>query len=181
MTTVSPGQGGSPPPPPAPTGGPSTPEGFVALAAVLVVLALAFGLTAVVVAGEREGGRPAAEGGGPTQTVAIELGDLFVKPDHIDVPTGTRLVVDVANTGDLVHTLNLEGEIGTDRLQSGESQTVDFGVIDADTEAWCTVPGHKEAGMLLAIAVAAPQPEPPGSEPPGSAEPPGTTEPGGGP
>jgi uncharacterized cupredoxin-like copper-binding protein len=26
-------------------------------------------------------------------------------------------------------------------------------VIDADTQAWCTIPGHKEAGMVLTIAV----------------------------
>jgi uncharacterized cupredoxin-like copper-binding protein len=26
-------------------------------------------------------------------------------------------------------------------------------VIDADGQAWCTVPGHKEAGMVLTIAV----------------------------
>jgi nitrite reductase (NO-forming) len=64
-----------------------------------------------------------------------------------------HLMVEVTNNGDLVHTLNLEGDTGTDRLQSGDTETADFGVIDADTEAWCTIPGHKEAGMVLTIAV----------------------------
>jgi nitrite reductase (NO-forming) len=61
--------------------------------------------------------------------------------------------VEVTNNGDQEHDLNLEGETGTDRLPPRESQTADFGVIDADAQAWCTVPGHKEAGMVLTIAV----------------------------
>ena len=64
----------------------------------------------------------------------------------------------MTNGGDLQHDLNLQGETGTDRLESGETQTADFGVIDADTQAWCTVPGHKEAGMLLDIVVTEPVP-----------------------
>jgi len=32
-------------------------------------------------------------------------------------------------------------------------------VIDADTQAWCTIPGHKEAGMLLDIVVTEPGPQ----------------------
>jgi nitrite reductase (NO-forming) len=93
------------------------------------------------------------------ETVAVELGDLFVEPDRIEIPSGSHLQVDVTNGGDLVHDLTLEGETGTDRLESGETQTADFGVIDADTQAWCTVPGHKEAGMLLDIVVTEPVPD----------------------
>jgi uncharacterized cupredoxin-like copper-binding protein len=63
--------------------------------------------------------------------------------------------------GDQEHDLNLNGETGTDRLQPGESQTADFGVIDADAQAWCTVPGHKQAGMVLTIAVTAAAAKPP--------------------
>jgi len=66
--------------------------------------------------------------------------------------------VEVTNGGDLVHDLMLEGDTGTDRLESGETQIADFGVIDEDTQAWCTVPGHKEAGMLLDIVVIEPVP-----------------------
>ena len=61
--------------------------------------------------------------------------------------------MEVTNNGDQEHDLNLNGETGTDRLQPGESQTADLGVIDAEAQAWCTVPGHKEAGMVLTIAV----------------------------
>lgn len=134
---------------------PPPPEGRVAVAAVVLVLALAFGLTVLVVSGDGEGDGQASSGagGGPTETVAVDLGDLFVEPDRVEVPAGSRLEVEVTNTGDLEHDLKLEGEDGTERLAPGETRTADFGVIDADAEAWCTVPGHKDAGMVLAIAV----------------------------
>jgi nitrite reductase (NO-forming) len=117
------------------------------------MLALAISIVAIVVAGGTDDERPPAQSAGPAKTLAIELGDLFVKPDRVEVPAGTDLIVEVTNNGDLVHTLNLQGETGTDRLQPGDSQTADFGVVDADTQAWCTIPGHKEAGMVLTIAV----------------------------
>jgi nitrite reductase (NO-forming) len=69
--------------------------------------------------------------------------------------------VEVTNNGDQEHDLNLEGETGTDRLPPSESQTADFGLIDADAQAWCTVPGHKDAGMVLTIAVTNAAPGPP--------------------
>jgi nitrite reductase (NO-forming) len=135
------------------------PAGLFALFAVMSMLALAISVVAIVVAGGADDERTTPEGAGPVMMVPIELGDLFVKPDRVEVPAGMHLMVEVTNNGDLVHTLNLEGDAGTDRLQPGDSQTVDFGVIDADTQAWCTVPGHKEAGMLLDIVVTEPVPQ----------------------
>jgi nitrite reductase (NO-forming) len=38
-------------------------------------------------------------------------------------------------------------------LDTGESETVTLGPLDADAQAWCTVPGHREAGMVLDIVV----------------------------
>jgi nitrite reductase (NO-forming) len=149
---------------------------MLALGAVATVLALAFALTALVV-GDRDQGS-AVETTGPAETVAIELGDFYVEPDDIEVPAGTRLTISVTNKGDLAHDLNLDGETGTERLQPGETQAADLGVIDADAEAWCTVPGHKEAGMVLRIAVVEPL-GPPGGKPP-AGKPPATTAPGDG-
>jgi nitrite reductase (NO-forming) len=53
------------------------------------------------------------------------------------------------------------GEVTFALVKPGESQTADFGVIDAEAQAWCTVPGHKEAGMVLTIAVASAPAGPP--------------------
>ena len=152
-------EGRSQEPPMAPEPVAVVPAGLFALFATMSVLALAISIVAIVVAGGADDQGPGAAATGPVKTLAIELGDLFVKPDRVEVPAGTHLMVEVTNNGDLVHTLNLQGGTGTDRLQPGDAQTVDFGVIDADTQAWCTVPGHKQAGMLLDIVVTEPVPQ----------------------
>jgi nitrite reductase (NO-forming) len=156
MATVPPGQAGQEEqegwrPQPSSANSPAIPAGLFALFAVASVLALAISIVAIVVAGGADDQGPGAAATGPVKTLAIELGDLYVKPDHVEVPAGTHLMVEVTNKGEQVHTLNLQGKTGTDRLQPGDSQTADFGVIDADTQAWCKIPGHKQAGMLLTI------------------------------
>lgn len=157
MATATGGPGTSPGSSRTPDGGAAVSEGLIAVLAVGAVLALVFGFVALVVAGDGDGS--AGRATGPVEMVAVELGDLFVEPDRVEIPSGSHLQVEVTNGGDLVHDLTLEGETGTDRLESGETQTTDFGVIDADTQAWCTVPGHKEAGMLLDIGVTEPVPD----------------------
>jgi len=54
-------------------------------------------IVAIVVAGGRDDERPTA-GGGPVTTLAVELGDLFVRPDRVEVSAGTQLMVEVTNT-----------------------------------------------------------------------------------
>lgn len=155
MATAAGGQGASTGPARPSGGGPARREGLVALAVVAAVLALTFGLVALLVADD--GG----SGGGPVETVAVDLGEFFVEPDRVEVPSGSRLQVEVTNGGDAQHDLTLEGdpETGTERLAAGESQSADLGVIDADAQAWCTVPGHKEQGMVLDIVATEPTPE----------------------
>jgi nitrite reductase (NO-forming) len=112
----------------------------------LAVAAFALSVIALIVAGAQDDDATTATGPGRTKTVAVELGSFYVKPDRVEVPPGTRLTASATNEGDMEHDLKLEGETGTERLPPGESQTVDFGVIDADTEAWCTVPATRPPG-----------------------------------
>ncbi|MDZ7674785.1 MAG: hypothetical protein U5K30_06945 [Acidimicrobiales bacterium] len=53
----------------------------------------------------------------------------------------------------MAHDLKLDGTDGSAMLDPGASETVSLGVISEDAEAWCTVPGHREAGMELGIVV----------------------------
>jgi nitrite reductase (NO-forming) len=165
----------SPPGPPSPQGTPgreggsdaplpraqpegaSVPAGLFALFATMATAALAVSVVALIVAGAHDDGT-AATSTGPVKTVDVELVSFDVKPDRVEVPPGTDLIVNVTNNADIQHDLMLDGKTGTHRLQPGESQTVDFGVIDGDAEAWCTVPGHKAAGMVLTIAATPGQP-----------------------
>jgi len=90
---------------------------------------------------------------GSTITVDVELGDLWVRPASIDVEPGTAITMNVTNTGAMTHDLKVNGTDGTEMLDPGESETITVGPFSATTEAWCTVPGHREAGMSMDIVV----------------------------
>jgi nitrite reductase (NO-forming) len=87
------------------------------------------------------------------QDVTVTLGEFFVKPGSITVDPARPLKLTVTNTGTMQHNLKLEGTKGTGMINPGQSETVDLGVIDHDATAWCTVPGHQAAGMVLQIHV----------------------------
>jgi nitrite reductase (NO-forming) len=103
---------------------------------------------------EDGGGGSVATGAGGSMSVDVELGEMYIEPASIDVPAGTEVTFTVTNAGTMPHDFSVGGSDGTAMLQPGETAELTVGPIDATTEAWCTVPGHKEAGMLMAIEVA---------------------------
>jgi nitrite reductase (NO-forming) len=121
------------------------------MAAVIASVALVVAFVAVFAnaGSDGAGAAPVTE-----QTVEVTLGDLFIEPSSVTIAPHTRLKVAVHNTGAMQHDFKLRGDTGTKLLDPGASQTVDLGVIDASTQAWCTVPGHKAAGMVFDIEVA---------------------------
>jgi nitrite reductase (NO-forming) len=120
--------------------------------ALVALLVAALGVFLPVGGGSGDGGGSAAGGGGE-QTVEVELGDMYVKPAQISVPAGTELTLKVTNKGAMPHDLKLDGTTGTKLLDPNGSETVSVGVVDETTQAWCTVPGHKAAGMVMDIEV----------------------------
>jgi nitrite reductase (NO-forming) len=95
---------------------------------------------------------------GGTRTVRVALVDAVVgfdvTPDRLVVDRGTHLVLEVVNEGEEVHDLALESGRRTRRLSPGESQRLDLGEITTSLpELYCTLPGHRFAGMTLDIQV----------------------------
>jgi len=125
--------------------------GWFAALGVLALLALAVSLVAVT-AGESSGA--SSSGGGGLKVVDVTLTEFAVEPASIEVEPGTEVIVNVTNAGEMVHDLKLGGATGTEMLDPGESvQDISLGTVDATTQAWCTVPGHKESGMVMDIVV----------------------------
>jgi nitrite reductase (NO-forming) len=96
--------------------------------------------------------------GGGTRVVRVALVEAVVgfdvTPDQLLVDRGTRLVLEVVNDGDEVHDLALKRGPRTRRLEAGQSQRLDLGVITSSPpELYCTLPGHKSAGMTLDITI----------------------------
>ena len=121
-----------------------------AIALIVAVVGVGFGMRAIDEAG---GGSALAATGEPV-TFDVELGDLYVRPASIDVPAGSEAIVNVTNAGAMEHDLKLLGATGTEMIPPGGKATASLGVVSETTEAWCTVPGHKEGGMVLDINVA---------------------------
>jgi nitrite reductase (NO-forming) len=90
---------------------------------------------------------------GGTQTVAVSLAGMRITPSMIEVTRGTRLLLKVANADAMRHDLVLDTGQHTALLTGGQSATITVGVVNAEITGWCSVPGHRAAGMTLRIAV----------------------------
>lgn len=88
----------------------------------------------------------------PVQTVQVDAANMRFTPAEIEVPVGTRLVIELTNVDvSQPHDLVLDNAVASDRLDPGASQTIDVGVITADMEGWCSVSNHRAMGMTLAV------------------------------
>jgi nitrite reductase (NO-forming) len=154
---------------------PTTPErddnnANTPFAFVLVFFGL-FGVIALVVAvllglggndGANAGSRsPSA---GAAKTVEITLADLSVTPGEIDVAAGTNLTLHVMNKGAIPHNLTVDGGHKTADLAPGGMEDLHVGPVTKALQPYCSIPGHKAAGMVLKINVAG-ETDPSASEP----------------
>ena len=122
---------------------------FALLALIVSFVAIGAGVAALTDDGD-SGQEVSA---GEPVTLEVSLGEFFVEPSSITVPAGTDLTLVVTNDGTMPHDLALGDGTGTPMLDPGESVTQSFGVMSETTQAWCTVPGHKESGMIMDIIV----------------------------
>ncbi|MDO4259476.1 MAG: multicopper oxidase domain-containing protein [Actinomycetaceae bacterium] len=88
---------------------------------------------------------------GQTTTVEVSIKGMAFTPSSIEVPAGNRLVITVKNTGDQRHDLALSTGQTTGSLAPGESGTIDVEMVGGNISGWCTLPGHREAGMTFDV------------------------------
>lgn len=85
------------------------------------------------------------------QEVKVSLVNMDIRPEKIEVAAGTRLRLRVTNHDAIRHDLYFPEGPSTRLLAKGQSETLDLGVVVDSRNGWCTVPGHKAAGMTLDI------------------------------
>lgn len=88
-----------------------------------------------------------------TQQVTVTLADMRITPATIEVPVGTHVVLEVINQDAMTHDLVLDTGAATPLLAEGESATLDVGTMTTTTDGWCSLPGHRAAGMTMEIVV----------------------------
>lgn len=125
-----------------------------ALSAVVALLvAVAAGVAIDPVAAGFGGSTSAAvTSTGHTTTVDVSAANMRFTPATITVPTGDKLVIRLKNTdAEQTHDLVLANGATSGRLAPGESRTFDAGVIGGNLDGWCSIVGHKQMGMTLAV------------------------------
>ena len=133
-------------------------DGWWVVTFVIGVVGLVMGIVGIAMAsGTADNAATAAAAGGTAATGETEfdvtLADISVTPSMIEVPAGAVITLHVTNEGTLDHDFKVLGTEGLDFLKKGESADVQIGPFTADTEVWCTVPGHMDAGMKMAVHV----------------------------
>ena len=133
-----------------------TGDGWWVVTFVIGIVALIMGVVGIAIASGNSNDSGAADSSGATGGVTevdVTLRDISVSPSTIDVPAGEPITVHVTNAGALDHDFKVEGSTGTEMLKAGGKADIVIGPFDTDTAVWCTVAGHKEAGMNMAIRV----------------------------
>jgi nitrite reductase (NO-forming) len=86
--------------------------------------------------------------------VAVTADDMRFDPTRIEVSAGATTQLHLRNVGGVVHDLVLASGWESGEVRPGEAITVTLEAVEHTTVAWCSVPGHREAGMELDVVVA---------------------------
>ena len=121
---------------------------------VVLVAAVAFANS-----GRSSADAPAATAGvvnaSATTGVAVSLREMSIDPSTVTATPGARLVLRVTNDGTMRHDLRLSNGAHTPLLSPGQTTVLDAGVVTEPLSGWCTVPGHRAAGMTMRIVLGA--------------------------
>ncbi|TDD85895.1 nitrite reductase [Actinomadura darangshiensis] len=117
------------------------------VSAGVLLTALAVGVTV----GGGHSASPQTVAASGTRAVDVSLVGMRIRPGTIEAAPGTRLVLRVTNKDAMQHDLRLESGQATPMLDPGESATLTVPSVNGTIDGWCTVPGHRAAGMTMRI------------------------------
>ena len=124
---------------------------YAAFAASLIVMLAASGCTAAGEEAPEEGAASAPA------TIQVSLSEFAISPPMIHASAGEPLTFEVTNEGTAPHTFGVdtgEGVQATAEIPPGEGATLEVSALEAGTyETFCTIPGHREAGMVGSLMV----------------------------
>lgn len=88
-----------------------------------------------------------------TSEIALQAVEFAYIPPEVEVTTAVALTLD--NVGQVVHNVEIEG-ITNFKLEAeaGASATLNLGLKPGTYTIFCSIPGHREAGMVGSLTVA---------------------------
>ncbi|MFI7707557.1 multicopper oxidase domain-containing protein [Nonomuraea sp. NPDC049480] len=119
---------------------------------------------AAVVVATTGGSGPSTVAATGSQTIDVTLSGMSIRPAVIEAPAGTVLTLRVTNADAQRHDLRLATGERTPMLAPGQNVTLKLQPLGELVDGWCTVAGHRAAGMTMRIiptgtATAASQPQ----------------------
>ncbi|HEU0165435.1 MAG TPA: PQQ-binding-like beta-propeller repeat protein, partial [Thermomicrobiales bacterium] len=124
------------------------------------LVALKLGGTATIAGGATPAATeatPAATpqaGGGAGTAFAVSTVDLAFDPKTLTIPANTDVKITVTNKGVLQHDFTIdELKVQSKLLNGGDTDTVTINAAAGSYQYYCSVPGHKEAGMVGTLTV----------------------------
>lgn len=146
--------------PAAPGGTPEPRSGTTFEAIAVIALVVAFGAIVLALfsmglaARSIDEHRAVADGGGAGGgPVAVSLEEFTIAPAPITATAGGTLAV--TNDGTTTHDLTVEDQdVATPTLDAGDSAELALGGLAPGTyTVFCSIPGHREAGMEAQVTV----------------------------
>ncbi|MCB1256408.1 MAG: multicopper oxidase domain-containing protein [Microthrixaceae bacterium] len=113
----------------------------------MALIVLSIGLIGRSSGGDGDSGK--AAGGGATN-VAVDLSEFKISGD-LNVASGGTL--DITNKGSQIHNLVIDGGGKTSDLNGGESESLAVDVAPGTHVVYCSISGHREAGMEAELTV----------------------------
>lgn len=94
---------------------------------------------------------PAATGGASADVAMV---DIAFNPKEITIPANTDVTINLVNNGAAVHNFNVDDlNVHSGDFSPQQTGTVTINAAPGDYQYYCSIPGHKEAGMVGTIHV----------------------------
>jgi uncharacterized cupredoxin-like copper-binding protein len=100
------------------------------------------------------GASPAASPVAGGNAAMVHTVDLGFEPNEFSIPANTDVTVTIENMGALQHDFVIDDlDVKSDLIDGGDSTTVTINADAGTYEFYCSVPGHKQAGMVGTLTV----------------------------
>jgi nitrite reductase (NO-forming) len=97
---------------------------------------------------------PCATPVGETGQQTVEMIDINFNPKEITIPANTDVTINLTNTGAAVHNFTIdELNVSSGDYAPGQTGTVTINAAPGTYQYYCSIPGHKEAGMVGTLTV----------------------------
>ena len=96
---------------------------------------------------------PATGGSEAAQEVTISMHDIYFDPAEVTIPADTPVTVKLPNEGAALHDFSIDALGIAVEVNPGDTGEVTIDAPPGEYEYYCSIPGHKAAGMVGKLIV----------------------------